>query len=310
MSNKTNKSIQIRLNLTEKAEILKKSDSGVSGKRLAFDYGVSEAAISKIKKKRGEILHAVSNTLESVQKKTLHKPEYVDSENKLYEWFLSQRQRNCPVNGPMLKARAKVEFEKLHSDKSSAFNASEGWLTKFKKRHGIRYLKICGEILSSDTTQITPFIHRLRGVLDEMGITDAQLYNADESGLFFRLLPDRTFVAASEKTAPGRKVAKERVTFMLCANADGSHKLNPLVIGKSASPRCFKGFNNPLEYTSSSKAWMTSQLFFNWFHDSFVKQVNCNLYALMFICFLYFSNECLFQIHFSFGFQTGSQVFC
>lgn len=72
MSNKTNKSTQIRLNLTEKAKILKKSDSGVSGKRLAFDYGVSEAAISKIKKKREEILHAVSNTLESAQKKTLH----------------------------------------------------------------------------------------------------------------------------------------------------------------------------------------------------------------------------------------------
>lgn len=135
-----------------------------------------------------------------------------------------------------------------------------------------------------------------------MGITDAQLYNADESGLFFRLLPDRTFVAASEKTAPGRKFAKERITFLLCANADGSHKLNPLIIGKSANPRCFKGFKNPLEYASSSKAWMNSQLFFNWFHDSFIKQVNI-IYSLgednACLLSLLFSNTLSFQIHIS-----------
>lgn len=65
MSNKVNKPTQIILNLNQKAEILKKSDSGVNGKRLALDYGVTEAAISKIKKKREDILNAVSNTLES-----------------------------------------------------------------------------------------------------------------------------------------------------------------------------------------------------------------------------------------------------
>jgi len=27
---------------------------------------------------------------------------------------------------------------------------SEGWLQKFKKRHGIKYLKICGEKASAD----------------------------------------------------------------------------------------------------------------------------------------------------------------
>lgn len=193
MSQKSQKPTQVRLKLEEKAEILKKLDKGVNGKRLAFDYGVSEAAISKIKKKRHEILEAVSNTFESARKKTLHKPEYVDLGQCLFEWFLNQRQRNCAVSGPMLKSRAKAEFQRLYPDKSSdAFNASDGWLSKFKKRHGIRYLKICGEILSSDTSEITPFIHKFRAKLNEMQITDAQLCNADESGLYFRILPDKT----------------------------------------------------------------------------------------------------------------------
>lgn len=69
MSTKVQKSLQNRLKLEDKVEILKKSDKGVNGKRLALEYGVSEAAICKIKKKRLEILEATSNTLESAQKK-------------------------------------------------------------------------------------------------------------------------------------------------------------------------------------------------------------------------------------------------
>ncbi|XP_049302053.1 jerky protein homolog-like [Bactrocera dorsalis] len=272
MPTKQRKSLQIRLNLHQKAEILRKLDEGIHGNRLALDYNVSKAAISKIKKKRHEILEAVANTHEVATKKTLHKSEYPVLEARLYKWFLSQRQRNCAMSGPILKARAKLEFAKLHTGKQ--FHASDGWLANFKKRFGIRHLKICGEILSSDKSGITPLIHNLRAKMDEMEISDMQLYNTDESGLFYRFLPDKTFVAANEKTAPGRKIAKDRITYMLCANADGSHKLKPLIIGKSANPRCFKGFENPLEYDNSQKSWMNSELFFRWFHHSFIKQVN------------------------------------
>ena len=52
-----------------------------------------------------------------------------------------------------------------------------------------------------------------------MGLQETQIYNADESGLFFRCIPDKTFVAACEKSAQGFKIQKER------ANSDGSHKL-------------------------------------------------------------------------------------
>ena len=35
------------------------------------------------------------------------------------------------------------------------------------------------------------------------------------------------------------KSVRKRITVALCANAGGSHKLKPLVIRKSARPRCF-----------------------------------------------------------------------
>ncbi|GFV83149.1 uncharacterized protein TNCV_1898761 [Trichonephila clavipes] len=46
---------------------------------------------------------------------------------------------------------------------------------------------------------------------------------------------------------------------------DGSKKITPLIIGKSAKPRCFKGINSfPINYRSNKKAWMTTELFNEW----------------------------------------------
>ncbi|GFV58015.1 uncharacterized protein TNCV_2573111 [Trichonephila clavipes] len=43
---------------------------------------------------------------------------------------------------------------------------------------------------------------------------------------------------------------------------DGSEKITPLVIGKSAKPRCFKGINYfPTKYRSNEKVWMPTELF-------------------------------------------------
>ena len=46
---------------------------------------------------------------------------------------------------------------------------------------------------------------------------------------------------------------------------DGTEKLEPLVIGKSANPKCFKSVRSlPVEYRSNAKAWMTAALWTEW----------------------------------------------
>lgn len=49
-----------------------------------------------------------------------------------------------------------------------------------------------------------------------------QVFNADETGSFWKKLPNWTSLAKSEKTESGFKVAKDRVTFLLCSNALGA----------------------------------------------------------------------------------------
>ncbi|GFS69778.1 tigger transposable element-derived protein 6 [Trichonephila clavipes] len=46
---------------------------------------------------------------------------------------------------------------------------------------------------------------------------------------------------------------------------NGSEKITPLVIGKSAKPRCFKAINSfPTKYRSNKKSWMATKLFNEW----------------------------------------------
>ena len=59
------------------------------------------------------------------------------------------------------------------------------------------------------------------------------IFNADESGLFFQALPSRTLELKGEKCTGGKR-SKVRVTGMSAASATGG-KLPLLVIGKSKS---------------------------------------------------------------------------
>ena len=62
----------------------------------------------------------------------------------------------------------------------------------------------------------------------------------DETGLFYRLLPRYTLLLPDEddKTVRGKKIKKNRITLALCANADGSHKIDLALIGTSKKTAC------------------------------------------------------------------------
>jgi len=71
------------------------------------------------------------------------------------------------------------------------------------------------------------------------GYDDAEIYNCDETGLFFKMLPNKTFKFKGE-TYSGGEMFKDRLTVLVCANMTGTSKKNLFVVGKSKTPRCFK----------------------------------------------------------------------
>uniref|UniRef100_A0A3Q2XK21 DDE-1 domain-containing protein n=1 Tax=Hippocampus comes TaxID=109280 RepID=A0A3Q2XK21_HIPCM len=81
------------------------------------------------------------------------------------------------------------------------------------------------------------------------------------------------------------KLAKDRITVLLASSMVGE-KLRPLVIGKSANPRCFtKDYKQQMRvtYEANRKAWMTSEIFLKWLHQLNNKMVIQNRKILLFM---------------------------
>lgn len=55
---------------------------------------------------------------------------------------LAQRERNIPVSGEIINQKA-LNLKSAMNIRN--FNASDGWLQRFKTRYGIRFLKITAE---------------------------------------------------------------------------------------------------------------------------------------------------------------------
>ena len=175
-------------------------------------------------------------------------------EEKLFAWFQEKRRQGVLMSGPVLIAKAKSL-----SDDGGTFG--EGWLRGFKDRYNIVFKKAHGEKAAADNVAAEEWIaERWPELAAEFDPKD--IWNADETGLFFRGLSDRGFVGGSEGEIAGGKVAKDRLSVLVTCSMVGK-KLPLLVIGKSKNPRHFPKNHSllPVTYRSSKKAWMTSSIF-------------------------------------------------
>ena len=145
------------------------------------------------------------------------------------------------------------------------FEAYSVFLSHFTKRKGLISKKLAGESASVNREDTDNYMSTvLQPLLQRYDAED--IYNVDETGLFYKLLPDRTYTLKGDD-CHGGKCSKERITLLLGANMSGTDKLKPLVIGKSTKPRCYTGVNLDtlsVAYRSNKKAWMTVELFNQW----------------------------------------------
>ncbi|XP_043466354.1 tigger transposable element-derived protein 2-like [Leptopilina heterotoma] len=233
------------ITLEKKLEIIKQLEKGATAVSLSKIYNVLRTTISDLKKRTNEIVQS----------------------------------EGIPLSGPIVSAKALFFNEELNGDAN--FKATNGWLEKFKNRHGIRELNIEEEKMSAASVEIVnDFKVKFQKIIDENGFTRDQVYNADETGLNYKALPTKTLAPICEKYAPGFKMQKQRITALVCANASGKNQIPLLLIGKSKRPRCFKGLNMnalPCTYAAQKNAWMSQEIFKQWFNMVFVPNVQKDL---------------------------------
>ena len=250
------------LTIKRKLEIIDLVDNAPPGKKkkdIASEAGIPPSTLSTILKNRDVL--KVSHTFGSSTKKRNRDPSRLDVDAALFQWFTAARAQSVPISGEVLKAKA--EELALQLDSTEPWNCSDGWLSRWKNRHNITYKTVSGENAAVDQEICDDWKKTiLEPLLDRYNPND--IFNADETGLFWRLLPDKTHAVRGE-TCSGGKKSKERITLLVCANMSGTEKLPLLTIGKAKAPRCFKGVQHlPTCYEANNSAWMTSEFFEKW----------------------------------------------
>ena len=183
---------------------------------------------------------------------------------------MAARSNNIPVSGLVLQDKANNLAKALGI--WMTLKRRTAGLDRWKARNNVSFKTVSGEAKSCTPEMTAQWKEtRLPTILSRYELKD--IFNADEFGLFFQALPNRTFELKGEKCIGG-KHSKLRFTGISAASATGE-KLPMLVIGKSKNPRCFKNVKSlPCTYKSQAKSWMDSEIFTDW-----VKQLDRTFHA-------------------------------
>lgn len=77
-----------------------------------------------------------------VNKSRERSAKFGDVDKELLKWFTFARASNIPVSAPVMKAKAEEISRQLGE---VDWSCSDGWLSRFKRRHSIVYRSVCGE---------------------------------------------------------------------------------------------------------------------------------------------------------------------
>jgi transposase-like protein len=169
-----------------------------------------------------------------------------------------------------------MEAEEAEALKLHLFSYT--WSFKWLKRNNYISKRLHGEAADVDLIAVADGIAKVREEISNYH--PENVYNMDETGLNFRLLPRQTYVHKTEKNVRGTKSmkSKDRVTLYIATNATGSQKVPLSMIGNSKNPRCFgrQQEKRKLIYFDQSKAWSDTRTFTRWFHEVFLPHIRSN----------------------------------
>jgi len=161
-----------------KKELITKWEKGTCVSDLAVQYGMVKLTISTILKNREAIKAAdVAKGVKSLTSKRL--PAMEEVEKLLMVWINKKQLAGDSVSEAIICEKARLLYHDITQDTPGScaeeFKASKGWFDNFKKRTGIHSVIRHGEAITE------------------------QVFSCDETGLFWKKMPKRTYITREER---------------------------------------------------------------------------------------------------------------
>jgi hypothetical protein len=119
--------------LTKQEICIKKRDNGkLRDEDLAREYGLDRSTITKILKQRERWL-SIDPHSNNARQKTQKSPKFPQIESALSEWLTVTVSNGEVVSDAQLQQKA-LEYAQMFGNRNE-FQASNGWISKFKTRH-------------------------------------------------------------------------------------------------------------------------------------------------------------------------------
>ncbi|XP_069687968.1 tigger transposable element derived 5-like [Periplaneta americana] len=260
----------------EKLAVIARIKNGESKSSIKKQCGIPEGTLRGWLDDEAKLLSFVNRVEDEVGlcRKRTRLGKHTTLDECLYIWYLQKRNEGALLSTSALKQQAEKLQVELHGNKE--FKASDGWLWRWQKRHGVTRDSMLGAARPIEYEGAGVFLSQVEREISEGGYCEEQVYCCGQATLCFKMLPSKRLDLPSD----GQKQSSERITLLLCVNQTGNHKLKPLCIGKSRQPRCFKNINTnslPMIYASSSNIAITHNMFEAWFQQQFVMPVRLHL---------------------------------
>lgn len=181
----------------------------------------SRSTITRLMKNKAALLLCRDEKLPK-ERKRVGKIKIPELDKNLWEWVQDREANGICISGSLIQAKARCLLASI--GRENDLRLSNGWLERFKHRHGIRAFVLHGEAYDVDSQAAEDSTPDLLRLTDQYHLND--IYNCDETGLVWASLPTRTL---GTKSRSGKKARKQRVTVLLATNSNGTHKMQPYI---------------------------------------------------------------------------------